>query len=149
MVAAWFLPLNPSLPLCLPRPALARRRSAGYGESGLDRSVGVEFRATPTPCIALVRGGQSANVHCAQSDSTALLGRDQVGAQPHTMNHRPQTPGPGVPLRLPVPGPGPASQPPLWGTAPSAPCLSGPSRLPATADKESLRHRAEQLQLKA
>lgn len=66
----------------MPPPlALVHRRFAGYGDSGMDQSVGVEFRATPAPCIALVKGGQSANIYCAMSDSTAPLGRDQVG--PH------------------------------------------------------------------
>lgn len=54
-------------------------RYAGYGDTqGLERSVGVEFRAQPSPCVALVFGGVSAEVHCAVADYRAVLDPSQV-----------------------------------------------------------------------
>lgn len=54
-------------------------RYSGYGDAtGFENSVGVEFRASPRPCVALVKQGISSFVYCAYSDSQVMLQSSEV-----------------------------------------------------------------------
>jgi len=66
-----------TVPPLSPLP-LARCSFAGYNNPGFENSVGVMFRASPSPCIALVTGGNNPGDNCAFSNTAAPLSASQV-----------------------------------------------------------------------